>query len=787
MTIDMMFGLLADLSWRAVAIVCVTAGLLRLLRVRDGATQHRAWTLALCAISLLPLFAVLPRVGVGLPAWAWPTGATRTAHTLLRAPAAAVPESRTDATGAVVPLGTASREVAPGADDRGGTAPSVAPAVEWREAVVLVWLMGVAIAGTRLMAGARRVTAAAASAHAHPDGVWISPKVRTPVVIGARHPRILVPSSWEQWSKTTRALVMAHERAHVRRRDGAWALMAQVVKVVGWCHPAVWWLERALSAAAERACDDEVLRAGHAPGAYAALLVGMASGVRAGGRLDWAAAHMARPQGFTARVERVLGGAVPPSSRAQQWRVAIAAGALLSASVACERAAAPLEPDPAVTAAMEREQARMEAYKAAASLTRAEVDALAAHVARNPDDLDAANRLLSFYQQGGQAMLGWSGLLDARRALLLPLIERHPESGLTPWNTDRKYDEAGWSQAAAIWRRHVASADASPRVLGNAARFFEREEPETAEGLLLRALAHESTPWRDRLASLYATALVGAQRGATNTFQALSRVRAESSFGRRVRATLDASTDGRLLASVGETLLREFKGRDDTAALELGFSPMAHGAELVTRGLALVPDQPRAARQLLGYERHWQWGAPLQNMSPADWVRAAADVPATVPEEVAAYRIADAADHAWSLDSDVDVQALVGRLESIAGQAHARTHLRYAAAMVQAGVAIRRGDRAEAVRRLREATRLVQASTASLEGLVPMARQRVSWTLLDAGEREVVAEYFQALHARMSADSPYGAAADAIRAGRMPAEYQRYRASEYNRATAAKK
>ena len=782
MTSDALFAVLVDASWRVAAIVTMTAAVVWLFRVKDGATQHLAWALALCAVAVIPASPWLPHVTVATPG-SWSSVGTTTR---LVTPSANTPLS------ASVPAGSAVASQAPAPvslDERAHAleTPALSAPTPWRLYAVMIWLLGCAVAAGRLGGGLRRVTLLLRSAEPHPDGVWVSDEVHTPVAVGVLRPRVLVPRAWDRWSQTTRDLVLAHERAHVARRDGLWAMVAQLTTVVGWFHPAIWWLSRALEASSERACDDAVLRMGQAPGAYAALLVGMASGVRETGRVDWAAAHMARPGSLSDRVERVLAGGATPASRVRRLTLMGTAAALLATTVACGRAVPPLEPDPEVTMAMAREQARMDAYAAAAALTRAEVDALVSHVAASPDDLESASRLLSFLQQGGQQMLGWSGLLDARRAVLLPLIERHPESGLTPWNTDRKYDEAGWAKAAAIWRRHVASADASPRVLGNAARFFEREEPATTEGLLLRALAHETTPWRDRLASLYATAVVGAQRGATNTFKSVSRVRAESPFGRRVRATLDASTDGRLLASVGETLLREFAGRDDAATAELGFSPMADGAALVRRGLSLVPDQPRAARQLLGYERHWQWGAPLQKMSPADWVRAAADVPATVPEEVAAYRIADAADHAWSLDSGVDVQALVGRLESIAGQAPDRAHFRYAAAMVQAGVASRRGDRAEAVRWLREATRLARASTASLEGLVSMARQRVTLTLLDAGERDVIAEYFEAIHAKMDGDSPYGAAAHAIRAGRMPAEYQRYRAYEYNRATAAKK
>jgi TonB family protein len=56
---------------------------------------------------------------------------------------------------------------------------------------------------------------------------------------------------------------------HVRRRDNLGTAIHMVVEAVFWFHPLVWFLGAHLMEERERACDEEVLRAGHEPYAYA--------------------------------------------------------------------------------------------------------------------------------------------------------------------------------------------------------------------------------------------------------------------------------------------------------------------------------------------------------------------------------------------------------------------------------------------------------------------------------------------------------------------------------------
>ena len=63
--------------------------------------------------------------------------------------------------------------------------------------------------------------------------------------------------------------ILAHEVAHVRRRDNLWAAVHGVVQTVFWFHPVVWWLGGRLVDERERACDEDVLGLGSEPQAYA--------------------------------------------------------------------------------------------------------------------------------------------------------------------------------------------------------------------------------------------------------------------------------------------------------------------------------------------------------------------------------------------------------------------------------------------------------------------------------------------------------------------------------------
>jgi bla regulator protein BlaR1 len=91
-----------------------------------------------------------------------------------------------------------------------------------------------------------------------------------PGVVGVIRPVLLLPQGID--SRLTAAqleAILKHELCHVRRHDNLTAALHMLVEAVFWFHPLVWWIGARLIAERERACDEEVVRSGSDPRAYA--------------------------------------------------------------------------------------------------------------------------------------------------------------------------------------------------------------------------------------------------------------------------------------------------------------------------------------------------------------------------------------------------------------------------------------------------------------------------------------------------------------------------------------
>ena len=100
--------------------------------------------------------------------------------------------------------------------------------------------------------------------------VMSSPMTMEPGVVGIWQPVLLVPEGLlDQVTMEQRDAIFAHERSHVRHRDNLVAAVHMAVEALFWFHPLVWWIERRLIDERERACDEDVLRAGTHPSDYA--------------------------------------------------------------------------------------------------------------------------------------------------------------------------------------------------------------------------------------------------------------------------------------------------------------------------------------------------------------------------------------------------------------------------------------------------------------------------------------------------------------------------------------
>ncbi len=81
--------------------------------------------------------------------------------------------------------------------------------------------------------------------------------VKTPFILGIFKPRIYVPTSV---SGRTLEHVIAHETAHIKRRDHWWKPLGYIILTVYWFNPLCWVAYYMLCRDIEMACDEKVVR-----------------------------------------------------------------------------------------------------------------------------------------------------------------------------------------------------------------------------------------------------------------------------------------------------------------------------------------------------------------------------------------------------------------------------------------------------------------------------------------------------------------------------------------------
>jgi bla regulator protein BlaR1 len=102
----------------------------------------------------------------------------------------------------------------------------------------------------------------------------VSSDLMEPGVFGILHPVLLWPAQLsDRLEDAHLEAILAHEVAHVHRRDNLTAVIHMVVESVFWFHPFVWWIERKMLEERERACDEAVVQSGGRAEIYADSLL----------------------------------------------------------------------------------------------------------------------------------------------------------------------------------------------------------------------------------------------------------------------------------------------------------------------------------------------------------------------------------------------------------------------------------------------------------------------------------------------------------------------------------
>ena len=268
-------GFLADWALRSTGLIASGALLLKVLRVKDPSVRLAAWTAILCCSSALPLLTVsLPAIPVRSPQAAPPRAAVQpTAGTVVfRQTDPVVPRPRR---------------------------------FDWRRGAIDVYLIVAALLLCRMMLGiAMTVRLLRGSRPVELEGVRESGRIASPVTLGVLWPSILLPPDWRQWDASKLAAVLAHERAHIRRRDPLVQSLSALHRALLWFSPLSWYLDRQIVRLAEEASDDAAVVAIRDRVVYAETLLEFVQ--RSAGAARQPGVPMARYGAPERRIHRIL-------------------------------------------------------------------------------------------------------------------------------------------------------------------------------------------------------------------------------------------------------------------------------------------------------------------------------------------------------------------------------------------------------------------------------------------------------------------------------------------------
>lgn len=109
-----------------------------------------------------------------------------------------------------------------------------------------------------------------------PVGIHRSRRASVPMVLGWRRPVILLPSGTSaSLAPGQLRAILAHELAHVRRRDYLANLIQMAIEALLFHHPAAHWVSRRIRTEREYCCDDVAVSVGVGAAEYARALAAL--------------------------------------------------------------------------------------------------------------------------------------------------------------------------------------------------------------------------------------------------------------------------------------------------------------------------------------------------------------------------------------------------------------------------------------------------------------------------------------------------------------------------------
>ncbi|MDE6312794.1 MAG: M56 family metallopeptidase [Lachnospiraceae bacterium] len=134
---------------------------------------------------------------------------------------------------------------------------SVNPLYVWILVVSVIWLIGIAAMLLYAVISYVRVHRSVAERVPYEGNIFLCDHVKSPFILGLVRPKIYLPSNMDAMAMEP---VIAHEKAHLARRDHWWKPLGFLILTVHWFNPLCWIAYVLLCRDIELACDEKVIR-----------------------------------------------------------------------------------------------------------------------------------------------------------------------------------------------------------------------------------------------------------------------------------------------------------------------------------------------------------------------------------------------------------------------------------------------------------------------------------------------------------------------------------------------
>ena len=134
---------------------------------------------------------------------------------------------------------------------------SVNPLYVWTEIAGWVWLIGLGAMLLYALVSYLRLRRRVSVSLPIQDHIYLCDAISSPFILGVVKPRIYLPSGLDE---VQRQNVLAHEQAHLARRDHWWKPLGFALLAVYWFNPVLWLAYTLLCRDIELACDERVIR-----------------------------------------------------------------------------------------------------------------------------------------------------------------------------------------------------------------------------------------------------------------------------------------------------------------------------------------------------------------------------------------------------------------------------------------------------------------------------------------------------------------------------------------------